>query len=105
MHASIGAMETCPGSPGERESGNVRATAGCSEDVGVDVGEGACSHVDPDGASGKVIAPNNGTPGCWKMEMKATGISDRAVDLKNPDFALWRKRPGGPRYRVEKPHG
>jgi pyruvate dehydrogenase (quinone) len=43
------------------------------------------------GLNVKVIVLNNGSLGFIEMEMKASGFVDTGCELKNPNFAQWRK--------------
>ena len=51
----------------------------------------------------KVVVLNNGTLGFVEMEMKASGLLDNGVDLKNPNFAAMAEAMGIKGVRVEKP--
>ncbi|PSJ40842.1 ubiquinone-dependent pyruvate dehydrogenase [Allosphingosinicella deserti] len=51
----------------------------------------------------KVIVFNNGTLGFVEMEMKAAGLLETGVSLRNPDFAAMARAVGIHGVRVEKP--
>jgi pyruvate dehydrogenase (quinone) len=51
----------------------------------------------------KVVVLNNGTLGFVELEMKASGLLDNGVDLKNPNFAAMAEAMGIKGIRVEKP--
>jgi pyruvate dehydrogenase (quinone) len=51
----------------------------------------------------KVVVFNNGTLGFVEMEMKAAGLLETGVALKNPDFAAMSRAMGIPAGRVEDP--
>jgi pyruvate dehydrogenase (quinone) len=51
----------------------------------------------------KVVIFNNGVLGFVALEMKAAGLVDTNVDLKNPDFAAMARAMGIHARRVEDP--
>lgn len=53
----------------------------------------------------KVVVFNNGTLGFVELEMKAAGLLDFGVSLKNPDFAAMARAIGVHAARVEDPAG
>ncbi|MDB5415632.1 MAG: pyruvate oxidase [Rubritepida sp.] len=93
MLQAIGAQSACPG----------RQVVSLSGDGGFTMMMGDFITLTQMGLPIKVVVLNNGTLGFVEMEMKAGGLLDVGVELKNPNFAAMADAMGIKAFRVDRP--